>query len=154
MAIAELLSAERLSLGCCVASKKRALERLSELIATADESLAPGKVFDSLLVRERLGSTGLGYGVAIPHARHPGATQPVGAFMRLSTPVDFDAIDREPVDLIFGLLVPEECTDEHVQLLAELAELFGDDAIRDRLRGAAAPDDIMSIICRVAPVDD
>ncbi len=74
--------------------------------------------------------------------------------MRLSAPVDFDAIDREPVDLVFGLLVPEECTDEHIQLLAELAELFGDSALRDRLRGADAPDDIMSIIGRAQPIED
>jgi PTS system nitrogen regulatory IIA component len=146
MAIADLLQPERLLLDSSAASKKRALEHLSELLATADESLAAGKVFDSLLVRERLGSTGLGYGVAIPHARHIGAREAIGAFVRLSQPADFDAIDAERVDLVFGLLVPEECTDEHVQLLAELAELFSNPVVREKLRRATTAADVIAII--------
>jgi PTS system nitrogen regulatory IIA component len=146
MAIADLLLPERLLLGSTATSKKRALEHLSELMANADEAFSAGTVFDSLLVRERLGSTGLGYGVAIPHARHRGATDAIGAFMRLEQPVDFDAMDREPVDLVFGLLAPEECTDEHVQLLAQLAELFSDEAVRDGLRDASAKDDVLSLM--------
>lgn len=146
IAIADLLCPDRLLLGSTATSKKRALEHLSELMASADEAFSQGTVFDSLLVRERLGTTGLGFGVAIPHARHPGTTHAVGAFMRLSQPIDFDAPDREPVDLFFGLLVPEDYTDEHVQILAQLAELFSDEAIRAALRSAADKDEVLGLI--------
>lgn len=147
MAMAEILRHSRLQLDVEASSKKRALERLSELLAgDAPTMLSAGKVFDSLLVRERLGSTGLGFGVAIPHARHPGASEAIGAFMRLRQPVDFDAMDREPVDLVFGLLVPEDCTDEHVRMLAALAELFDDAELRQRLRAAEGAEEVYRLL--------
>ena len=115
-------------------------------ITDAPPELNANEIFDSLLSRERLGSTGVGYGVAIPHARYEGATDAIGAFMRLDQPVDFDAMDREPVDLVFGLLVPEDCTDEHIQILAQLAELFSDPQLRTALRTASGTDEVMNLI--------
>ncbi|NKC15951.1 MAG: PTS IIA-like nitrogen regulatory protein PtsN [Gammaproteobacteria bacterium] len=151
MSIAQIVEKDRLQIDAEASSKKRALERLSELMATGVADTSAGKVFDSLLVRERLGSTGFGNGVAIPHARHPGATSAVGAFMRLAAPVDFDAMDSEPVDLVFGLLVPEESTQEHVELLGELAELFEDKTLRESLRNASDTDEVFTLLTSAAP---
>ncbi|MCW8908198.1 MAG: PTS sugar transporter subunit IIA, partial [Sedimenticola sp.] len=95
--------------------------------------------FDKLLERERLGSTGLGNGIALPHARMAGVGEARGAFVQLQSKADFDAIDRQPVDLVFGLLVPEQATEEHLQLLARLATLFSDDSFCERLRKAGNP---------------
>lgn len=116
-------------------SKKRVLERAASLLSHGDSALAEG-VFERLLERERLGSTGLAGGVALPHARMPGVATSRGAFIRLSQPVDFDSLDGQPVDLVFALLVPEEATEEHLQLLAHLASLFKDPETCRRLREA------------------
>ncbi|MFZ5621678.1 MAG: PTS IIA-like nitrogen regulatory protein PtsN [Pseudomonadota bacterium] len=134
MHIASLLTPERVV--CCQesSSKKRALEQLSQLLAASAPNVAAEEIFDALIGRERLGSTGLGQGVAIPHGRMGGLTEPVGAFMHLQTGIDFDAIDRKPVDLVFGLLVPTESTDEHLQLLAQLAQMFSDASFCTQLR--------------------
>lgn len=136
MHIADLLTAERVACGDPSASKKRVLEQLSALIAGGQQALNPTDVFDSLLARERLGSTGLGHGVAIPHGRVKNGTVTVGAFIKLQKPIDFDAVDGEPVDLLFGLLVPEQSTQEHLQLLAQLAEMFSDASFVANLRSA------------------
>jgi PTS system nitrogen regulatory IIA component len=114
-------------------SKKRVLERAAYLLSLADATPSEG-IFERLLERERLGSTGLTGGVALPHARMPGVTGSHGAFIRLAEPVDFDSLDGQPVDLVFALLVPEEATEEHLQLLAELAGLFKDSETCERLR--------------------
>jgi PTS system nitrogen regulatory IIA component len=95
-------------------------------------------VYDALFAREKLGSTGLGQGIAIPHGRIKGLKTPVGSFVRLETPVQFDAPDGKPVGLIFVLLVPEAANEHHLQLLSELAQMFSDKAFREQL--AAAPD--------------
>lgn len=92
------------------------------------------EIFESLIERERLGSTGLGHGVAIPHARLKGREEAIGAFLKLDTGIDFDAIDQQPVDLVFALLVPEHYTDEHLHILANLAEIFGDEPFCEKLR--------------------
>lgn len=118
-------------------SKKRVLEHAARLLSRGDSDLAVD-IFERLLERERLGSTGLEGGVALPHARMPGIDESRGAFLTLDTPVDFDSVDGQPVDLVFALLVPEEATTEHLQLLAELARLFHDPALRDKLRQANA----------------
>jgi PTS system nitrogen regulatory IIA component len=136
MDISSLLTPERVV--CCQesSSKKRTLEQLSQLLAASAPNVAPEEIFEALIGRERLGSTGLGQGVAIPHGRMGGLTEPVGAFMHLEAGIDFDAIDRRPVDLVFGLMVPAESTDEHLQLLAQLAQMFSDAAFCTRLREA------------------
>ena len=113
---------------CCpeVTSKKRLLEVVSELLATDLSHISAHEIFDNLINREKLGSTGLGRGVAIPHGRIAALEQPVCAFIRLEDAVEFDATDGQPVDLAFALLVPEESTEEHLQVLSLIAELFSD----------------------------
>ncbi len=134
MDITELITPERIVCNSEVASKKRAIETLSELLAQAEPGLSARPVFDSLIGRERLGSTGLGHGVALPHGRFSQSQRAAGAFLKLKKGVDFDAIDRQPVDLIFGLLVPDHYTDEHLKILAYLAEMFSDQAFSQQLR--------------------
>ena len=134
MDITDLIALERILCDSEVASKKRVIEVLSELLATGQPDLAARPIFDSLIGRERLGSTGLGHGVALPHGRFPHSRQAIGAFVKLAKGVDFDAIDRQPVDLVFGLLVPDHYTDEHLKILAYLAEMFSDRSFCQRLR--------------------
>lgn len=136
MNIGDLLSPERVAEHADVTSKKRVLELLAEMIAGASPQLSRSEVFESLLNRERLGSTGLGRGVALPHGRLTGIQQTIGAFIRLTAAVNFDAPDDQPVDLLFALIVPEQCTDTHLQMLAQLAEMFGDQHMLKRLRSA------------------
>ena len=119
-----------------VHSKKRALEELSKLIAEDQPQLNASDIFDNLIARERLGSTGLGHGIAIPHCRIPGCNKTTGAFIKLAQGIDFDAIDNEQVDMMFALAVPEESSDEHLQILAMLASMFKDENIRQSLRQA------------------
>ncbi|MBS1190669.1 MAG: IIA-like nitrogen-regulatory protein PtsN [Rhodocyclaceae bacterium] len=118
-------------------SKKRVFEQAGILFEN-HAGIARSVVFDSLFAREKLGSTGLGQGIAIPHGRIKGLKQATGAFLRLATPVPFDSPDGRPVSLLFVLLVPEQATEEHLQILSELAQRFADRAFRDAL--AAAPD--------------
>jgi PTS system nitrogen regulatory IIA component len=103
-------------------------------------------VSDRLLERERLGSTGLGRGVAIPHGRLEDCDRAIGAFLFLEKPVDFDAIDSQPVDLIFALLVPQECNDEHLMILAQLAEKFSNEAFVAELRNQASASEIHKML--------
>lgn len=142
MKIVDLLTPERIRTGAEIASKKRALEMLSEMLAEGTETLPASQVFNKLICRERLGSTGLGHGVALPHARIEGSDQALGALIKLEQGVDFDAFDKNPVDLLFALVVPEHFTDEHLQILADLAELFSDQALCETLRSAETPEQI------------
>lgn len=137
MNITDLIAPARVVCRSDVASKKRVLDLVSELIASGGSGCGSREIFDSLVGRERLGSTGLGHGVALPHGRIPGAEQALGAFVKLARGVDFDAIDQQPVDLVFALLVPEHFTDEHLKILAHLAEMFSDRAFCQSLREAA-----------------
>ncbi|MGF1529703.1 MAG: PTS sugar transporter subunit IIA [Candidatus Competibacterales bacterium] len=138
MDITRLVTAERVLACSDIASKKRLLERLAELIVSDSVRLEQRAVFERLIWRERLGSTGLGRGVALPHGKLPGLHQALGALVKLDKGVDFDALDQKPVDLIFALIVPEHFTDEHLKILAHLAELFSDVQLCADLR--AAPD--------------
>jgi PTS system nitrogen regulatory IIA component len=135
--IARLLSSDNVVADLDVSSKKRLFEQLGRLLEN-QQDLTSSQVFDALFSRERLGSTGLGFGVAIPHGRIKGLQQAVGAFVRLLTPVEFNAPDGRPVDLIFALLVPEVATEQHLQLLSELAQMFSEPAVREKR--AASPD--------------
>jgi PTS system nitrogen regulatory IIA component len=146
--ISDILTAERVVCGVQVASKKRALEKLSDLIASAVPDLAPGEVFDCLIARERLGSTGLGHGIALPHGRVRQVDRAVGAFMRLGAGVDYDAVDQQPVDMLFGLLLPDSGAEEGLQLLAALAERFDDPGLRERLRASERCEDLFALIAR------
>jgi PTS system nitrogen regulatory IIA component len=134
MQISALLGEDRIACQQDVSSKKRSLEILSRLLSSGLPAFSDGELLDSLIGRERLGSTGLGHGVALPHGRLSGLEAPIAAFISLAGGIDYDAIDKRPVDLLFALLVPEESTDEHLQILARLAAMFSDAELCRALR--------------------
>ncbi len=134
MQIADILDASRIVCGVEKSSKKAALEATATLLASASDSLSQGQVFDTLLSRERLGSTGLGNGIALPHGRLKNGDMTIGAFVRLKSGIDYDATDKQPVDILFALLVPEESTEEHLQILARIAEKFSQADLQTKLR--------------------
>ncbi|MCK0745616.1 PTS IIA-like nitrogen regulatory protein PtsN [Chromohalobacter nigrandesensis] len=136
MILESILPPERALFGVAGGSKKRVLEFFSTFIAQNTPSLDSQEVFGRLIGRERLGSTGIGNGVAIPHARNPHCKEPIAGFLRLQEPIDFDAIDGDPVDLIFVLLVPEKADDAHLSLLSQVAAIMNDSATRTKLRQA------------------
>lgn len=123
-------------------SKKRVLESIAERIHYQDEVLSETDIFNNLVSRERLGSTGIGEGIAIPHCRLDGLDRVIGVLMTLTEPVDFDAIDNQPVDLVFALVVPKEATSEHLELLSQLAEKFNDGDFCQRLRQCSDADSL------------
>ena len=134
--IAQILPLSNIVPDLEASSKKRVFEQAG-LLFENNQGIARSVVFDSLFARERLGSTGLGLGVAIPHGRIKGLKEAAGAFFRLTTPVQFDSPDGRPVDLLFVLLVPEQANETHLQLLSELAEMFSDSSFREQLLAAA-----------------
>lgn len=134
MDFVDLLTLDRIALNERVTSKKRLLERLAQLLAGAGVPDKERAIFDSLCARERLGATALGHGVAIPHGRSSAVGAAVGAFIRLAQPIDFQAPDQQPVDLVFGLVVPEHFTDQHLLLLSQLAEMLSEPGFCERLR--------------------
>lgn len=135
--ITKLLPIEHVSLDLEVSSKKRLFEQIG-LVFENHRKIAMAQVFDSLFARERLGSTGLGYGVAIPHGRIKGLRETTCAFIRTAAGVPFEAPDGEPVRLVFAMLVPEHATEQHLQILSELAQMFSDPDFRAAL--LASPD--------------
>ncbi len=143
-----LINETRIRVRAEVTSKKRLLEALAELLAPAGPHCSAASVFDLLNERERLGSTGLGEGIALPHARVGGIEDAVGAFVQLHQGVSFDAPDDRPVDLAFGLLVPQDATEAHLNLLAGLAGRFSDPQLRASLREAEAPGDLLVLLQR------
>src|SRR3954470_18706589 len=134
--VAKLLSPADVVLDLQVSSKKRLFEQVG-LLFENQRAIARSLVFDSLFAREKLGSTGLGQGVAIPHGRIKGLKDALGALIRLAQPVPFDAPDGNPVSLVFVLLVPEKATEKHLQILSELAQMFCDKALREAMSSAA-----------------
>jgi len=131
-------------------SKKRAFEQIG-LLLEDQLHLGKGKIFDSLFAREKLGSTGLGYGVAIPHGRIKGLKDTIGVFARLKQPIPFDAPDNVPVSLMFVLLVPEQATDLHLQILGELAHMFSDRHLREQLNASHEQDALHQLLINWAP---
>ncbi|QGZ29989.1 PTS IIA-like nitrogen regulatory protein PtsN [Stutzerimonas stutzeri] len=127
-------------------SKKRVLEQIAKVLGQDLPDLDSQAIFESFIAREKLGSTGFGNGIAIPHCRMPGCTSPLSAVLRLDAPVDFDAIDGAPVDLLFVLLVPEAATDEHLELLRQIASMLDRDDVRERLRQAATGQDLYQTV--------
>jgi len=115
-------------------SKKRTLEFISEAAAKQVQSLEQADVYQKLLKRERLGTTAIGHGIAIPHCRVDGLDTPLVVLTHLKQGIDFGAIDGEDVDIVIALLVPKEATEEHLQLLAQLAELFSQEELRKQVR--------------------
>ncbi len=130
--ISKILVADNILLDTESTSKKRVFERVG-LLFENQMQIARRQVFDSLFAREKLGSTGLGQGVAIPHGRIPKLRDATAAFVKTTHPIPFDAPDGQPVSLIFVLLVPELATDLHLQILGELAQMFSDASFRQSL---------------------
>jgi len=126
-------------------SKKRILTMISELLAKECPSMESTEIFNALMAREQLGSTGLGNGIAIPHCRVSTCRDIVGMLVTLDEPIDFDSIDGKPVDILFVLIVPEKKTDEHVRTLAGLAEMFSDEDFCFTLRQTGNSEDLYNI---------
>lgn len=143
--VAQILPPSNVVIDMDVSSKKRVFEQAG-LLFENNHSIARAQVFDSLFAREKLGSTGLGQGVAIPHGRVKGLKNAVGALVRMKAPIPFDAPDGQGVSLIFLLMVPDRATDAHLQILSELAEMFSDKVFRDQLLAAATASDLHSLI--------
>lgn len=131
--IAKLLPLASILLGLEASSKKRVFEQAG-LLFENHHGIARDKVYDALFAREKLGSTGLGQGIAIPHGRIKGLKEALGGFFRLAAPVQFDSPDGKPVTMAFVLLVPEAATERHLQILSELAQMFSDPFFREQLR--------------------
>ena len=146
MLVSDLLSPDRVLPFVRTSSKKKLLELVSEALVQNDETLNSREVYESLCARERLGSTGLGKGVAIPHGRVHGSSGVQAVFIRLSKPLAYDAIDGQPVDLLFALAVPENCTSDHLKLLSQIAERFSDTALLEKLRNAEDAGELIDLL--------
>lgn len=145
MQLEEILTSSRCYCKIDGVSKKRLLNKISELVSKDIPDLDSAEVFDALMAREQLGTTGLGNGIAIPHCRMTDCEKIVCALISLDQPIDFDALDGKPVDLLFVLIVPALKTDEHVQTLAGLAALFNDEDFCYTLRHTYDSEDLYNI---------
>jgi PTS system nitrogen regulatory IIA component len=148
--LSKLLPVANVILDLDVTSKKRVFEHVGLLFENA-LGVGRGHVFDALFARERLGSTGLGHGIAIPHGRIKGLREAAAAFVRTKAPIPFEAPDGNPVQLIFVLLVPEKATDLHLQILSELAQMFSDKEMRTQLAVLPGARDVQRLISEWEP---
>ena len=130
--LSRILPVSNIVLDLSVTSKKRAFEQAS-LLFENNNGIERAAVYDSLFARERLGSTGLGRGIAVPHGRVKGIKHPAAAFFRLARPIAFDAPDREPVNQLLFIIAPEAETQQHLDILAEVAQRLSDASLRERL---------------------
>ena len=149
MEIINLITSESISPALKVTSKKHALQEISKRIAEC-YSLAEREIFETLLAREKLGSTGVGNGIAIPHGKIKNLDCLRGYFARLKRPVEFDAVDERPVDLIFLLLAPEEAGADHLKALARISRALRDQTICTKLRGCGDADAIFAVLAASA----
>ena len=127
-------------------SKKKTLEEIADLISREVPGLVKQDVYEALIAREKLGSTGFGNGIAIPHCRLKGCETPVSALLHMEKPIDFDAIDGAPVDLLFVLLVPQAATDAHLELLRQIASMLDRKDVRDKLRSASSNEALYQVV--------
>jgi len=148
--IAKLLAEPNVIIDLDVSSKKRVFEHVG-LLFENNNSVGRSDVFDSLFAREKLGSTGLGQGIAIPHGRIKGLKDAIGAVVRTRQPIPFDAPDGQNVSIIFVLLVPDRATDMHLQILSELAQMFSDKPFRERLLAAPTAAELHRLITQWQP---
>ena len=146
MLVKEIITPDQIICKADVSSKKRALELASEILSDRQSTLNPQDIFESFIMREKLGSTAIGYGVALPHGRLKQTNDTAGVLLVLENGVDFDADDKVPVDLVFAMLVPEQSTEEHLKLLAQLAEMFSNEEFRESLRNANDSQSIYNLI--------
>jgi PTS system nitrogen regulatory IIA component len=149
--ISRLLPPNNVLLDLSASSKKRVFEQAG-LLFENNQGIARAKVFDSLFARERLGSTGLGQGVAIPHGRIKGLKEAVAAVVRLAEPVPFDAPDGRPVNLLVFLLVPEQATQQHLDILSELAQMLSDKPFRESLLTVSEPGSVHAKLASWEPI--
>ena len=145
MTITALLSPERIFIDTEISSKKRLLEFIADQVSEQFE-MSQATLFSNLLEREKLGSTGLGKGFAVPHARLVNLEQAIGLFIKLSQPVNFEAPDNQPVDLVFAIIIPEQATDQHLQTLSALARVFSQADICDAIRQANSAEEVVGLI--------
>ncbi|MBV7395095.1 PTS sugar transporter subunit IIA [Mameliella sediminis] len=145
MKFVELISPNAVKVVSATSSKKRLMHDLSDLAESAYDLDAP-RILEALMEREALGPTGVGHGVALPHARVPGLDQVVGAFILLEKPVDFDSVDRQPVDVVFALFAPEEAGVEHLKALALVSRSLRDPALCAKLRANPVPATLYTIL--------
>jgi len=148
--LAKILSKDNVVLGLEVSSKKRAFEQVG-LLFENNSGIARSLVSDNLFARERLGSTGLGHGVAIPHGRIKGLKEPLAAFVRLAEPIPFESPDGLPANLLIFLLIPDNVTQQHLEILSEIAEMFSDDAFRHTLSTDPDPSSVYERIVAWQP---
>ncbi len=142
MLLEEIIKPDRVLCNAHARSKKHCLEILSELLVRSNPDIASEYLFESLIVRERLGCTSLDKGVAFPHCRVDGLANSTAALIKLSEPVDFESGDGEPVDLIFGLMVPKALEQCHHADIGMITEVLKDDGLRGRLRAANSSSDL------------
>ncbi|MDW3205145.1 MAG: PTS IIA-like nitrogen regulatory protein PtsN [Alphaproteobacteria bacterium] len=145
MELCDLLTSESVIEKLAVTSKKQALQEVARRGATIT-GMDERAIFDTLLERERLGTTGVGNGIAIPHGKLPGLERPYGIFARLARPIDFDAIDDQPVDIIFALLAPTDAGADHLKALARVSRLFRDREMCEKLRGSDRADALYGLL--------
>ncbi|MDR3512236.1 MAG: PTS IIA-like nitrogen regulatory protein PtsN [Caulobacteraceae bacterium] len=149
MTIEELLDRRAITPRLSARTKRQALSLVAETAARRF-GLDASDVLDALLAREQAGSTGVGSGVAVPHARLDGIDRMHGVFVRLETPVDFDAVDDQPVDLLFALFAPPDAGAEHLRALARVARLLRQRELREQLRHAHTPDAVFALLAQPA----
>ena len=147
MLLEEIIKPDSVLCNAHARSKKHCLEILSELLVRSHPNIASEDIFEGLIERERLGCTSLDQGVAFPHCRVEGLDESVGALMKLSEPVEFDSPDGEAVDIVFGLMVPTEVSDEHHADISGIADLLGDRELRTRLRDANSSNELYETLC-------
>ncbi|MEM7209330.1 MAG: PTS sugar transporter subunit IIA [Pseudomonadota bacterium] len=145
--IADLLHVDRVACHRSLGSKKIVLETASKLLESSTDDFDDQQIiFEALIKRERLGSTGMGDGIALPHGRIDGLTEARGALITLESPIEFDSLDEQPVDLIFALVVPQNCSNDHLQILASLAQLFSDKSTCSAMRDATNEQDLLALV--------
>ena len=149
--LSAILPASQVLVDVDASSKKRVFEAAG-LLFENQHAIARATVTDNLFARERLGSTGLGHGVAIPHGRIKGLKHPLAAVIRLNHPIPFDAPDDEPVNLLIFLLVPEAATQSHLEILSEIAEMLSSRELRERLRNEADAAEVHDLIAHWQPL--
>jgi len=144
-----LINADNISCHNSASSKKRILENISHMLAKNTKAATADQIFQALLERERLGSTGLGKGVAIPHARIPGLTHTIAAMMTIESPVNYESADKQAVDIAFGLLVPENDGDHHLKHLSQIVTLFRDQDTCQKIRDAQDSEQIFELLLTI-----
>ncbi len=143
--ISQILTMERTQLGAHCSSKKKLIEHISQFLATKIEDAQADDIYERLIAREKLGSTGIGEGIAIPHSRLEECDDTVGALFILDEAIDFDSIDRKPVDIVFVMLVPAEANEQHLKTLSMLAQKFSEESYRSQLRAAKNQEELYQL---------